>query len=102
MYDTKPDPLPIRASKPRRICAVCGMVSYSAAGMHPQCAEEQADAARVARLKKARKSAKSKARVANPDALSPWHKLCPKCRVQLHVRKLTCDCGHQFPRSRSR
>jgi tripartite-type tricarboxylate transporter receptor subunit TctC len=23
-------------------------------------------------------------------------KRCPKCRTQVHVRKLTCGCGHQF------
>jgi hypothetical protein len=77
------------------------MVSYSAGGMHPQCAEEQADAPRVARLKKSQKAAKPKAKAANPNAISPWHKLCPKCRAEVHVRKLACDCGYRFSRARS-
>jgi hypothetical protein len=102
MHDKKPDPLIATEIKPRRLCSVCGRVSYSQGGIHPQCAEEQADAPRVARLKAAKKAAKPKAKVTNPNALSPWHKLCPKCRVQLHVRKLTCDCGYRFSQSRSR
>ena len=102
MHDKKPIPLAEGNIKPRPLCAVCGRVSYSLGGMHPQCAEEQADAPRVARLKAAKKAAKPKVKVTNPNALSPWHKLCPKCHMQLHVRKLTCDCGYRFSQSRSR
>jgi hypothetical protein len=76
------------------------MVSYSAGGIHPQCAEEQADASRVARLKKIRKASKPKGKSANPNAVSPWHKRCPKCRAEVHIRKQACDCGHRFARSR--
>ncbi len=101
MHARKPDPLPIGAMKPRRLCPVCGMVSYSAGGTHPQCAEEQADAPRVARLKKAKKESKPKGKVANQNAVSPWHKRCPKCRAEVHVRKLACDCGHRFSRTRA-
>lgn len=97
MHEKKPDPLP---AKPRRLCPVCGMVSYSAGGTHPQCAEEQSDAARVARLKKVQKTARPKARGANPNALSPWQKRCPKCHNEVHIRKLACGCGYQFSRTR--
>ena len=101
MHNKKPIPLPSGATKPRPVCVVCGSVSYSPGGIHPQCAEEQADAPRLARLKKAQKTAKPKGKVANPNALSPWHKRCPKCHAELHVRKLTCDCGYRFSRTKS-
>jgi hypothetical protein len=75
------------------------MVSYSAGGTHPQCAEQQADASRVAHLKKAQKVAKVKATVINLNAVRAWHKRCPKCHTEVHIRKSACDCGHQFTRS---
>jgi len=102
MLAKKPEPLLVVPAKPRRLCPVCGKASYSAGGTHPQCAEEQADAARVARLKKARKMAQPKAKGANPNALSPWHKRCPKCQIEVHIRKLACKCGYQFSRSQAR
>jgi hypothetical protein len=102
MPEKKPDPLLIAPAKPRRLCPVCGMVSYSAAGTHPQCAEEQADSVRVARLKKTQKLARPKGKGGNPNAISPWHKRCPKCQIELHIRKLTCDCGYRFPRTQAR
>jgi hypothetical protein len=55
MSESKPDPLFGQA--PRKICPVCGEISYSTAGMHPQCAMQQADAHRVKRLKALRKDA---------------------------------------------
>lgn len=48
--------LPIPLDKSPRVCSVCGKSSYSSGGIHPQCAEAQADGARVARLKAARKA----------------------------------------------
>ncbi len=45
---------------------------------------------------KAAKRREPKAKVSNPLALSPWHKRCPRCRAELHIRKSTCDCGHKF------
>ena len=36
-------PEPIFPSRKPNICPVCGKSSYSAAGIHPQCAEKQAD-----------------------------------------------------------
>jgi hypothetical protein len=95
MHVKKPDPLPARESKPVRICAVCGQVSYSQGGIHPQCAQEQADAGRVARIK-----AENKAELKDkPNGLlvsKPWCKACPKCQLQMHVRKRTCECGYRF------
>ena len=101
MTERKPDPLLTRPAKPRRLCPVCGMVSYSAGGTHPQCAEAQADASRVARLKKAQKVARVKARVTSLNAVRPWHKRCPKCHSEVHIRKAACDCGHQFSQTRA-
>jgi hypothetical protein len=99
MSESRPDPLLTIPTKPRRLCPVCGIVSYSAGGTHPQCAEQQADASRVARLKKARKVAKLKVKVTNLNAVRAWHKRCPKCHAEVHIRKPACDCGHQFSRS---
>jgi hypothetical protein len=36
----------------RRLCPVCGKVSYSRSGEHPQCAQARSDAAFKAKLKK--------------------------------------------------
>ena len=51
---------------------------------------------------KAAKRREPKAKVSNPLALSPWHKRCPRCRAELHIRKSTCDCGHKFETMRAR
>jgi hypothetical protein len=56
MHISKPPPL-LATELPRRICPVCGNVAYSIAGMHPQCAMEQADLFRVGRLRTRRKAA---------------------------------------------
>ncbi|MBI3465736.1 MAG: hypothetical protein HY000_22190 [Planctomycetes bacterium] len=100
MSAKKPVPLTIPELERRPVCSVCGKVSYSRGGIHPQCAEEQADAVRIGRLKEARKAENAAVKAATvkakPEPLSRWHKLCPKCRKKLHVRKLSCDCGHRF------
>ena len=96
MHVKKPDPLPTGASKPPRVCSVCGSVSYSVGGIHPQCAEEQADAKRVARIKRENKSRKPPAKADKSQASKAWHKACPKCNAQVHVRKRTCECGYRF------
>ena len=77
-------------------CPVCGIVSYSRGGIHPQCASQQADAPRVERLKAAKKVEKVKVKTPKPRALGNWQKRCPKCGVAAHVRTLTCGCGHSF------
>jgi hypothetical protein len=92
----KPIPLVARENKPRRLCSVCGTVTYSFGGIHPQCAQKQADASRVAGFKAAKKAESPKEQRASTDQLSPWQKVCPKCQTFLHVRNLTCDCGHRF------
>lgn len=93
---SKPLPLLTPDNNPQRVCSVCGKVSYSRGGVHPQCAEESADAARVKLLKEAQKAESPKEKVANSAALSPWHRLCPKCHKERHIRKQVCDCGHRF------
>jgi len=97
MDNKKPIPLPPRHKKPRHLCSVCGMVSYSPGGIHPQCAQEQPDDPSVEDLKSPTKSENPKETAAHPRPFSPWRKkLCPKCHTYLLARKLTCDCGHQF------
>jgi hypothetical protein len=85
-------PEPLYRSAPQRHCPVCGHVSYSAAGIHPQCAVRQADAVRLERTKAGPKLPKPSA----TSDVRPWQKLCPKCRGIVHVRKKTCECGHVF------
>jgi hypothetical protein len=51
---TKPEPLYTMPSL-GTVCPVCGKKSYSAAGIHPQCAVKQADAPREAALAVQRK-----------------------------------------------
>src|SRR3990172_6940198 len=86
-------PIPLNPSPSRKHCPVCGEVAYSHAGVHPQCAVHQADTRRMKRTKrpeKARKTAASKLDV------KAWHKLCPACAAQVHIRRTTCDCAHAF------
>jgi hypothetical protein len=97
MDNKKPIPLLLRQNKPRHVCSVCGIVSYSPGGIHPQCAQKQADAPRVEGLKSAKKAENPKDKVANSSAPNLWQKkVCPRCHTNSHARKLTCDCGHQF------
>jgi hypothetical protein len=95
MHAKKPDPLLIREGKALRICDVCGEVSYSAAGMHPQCAQQQADERRIATIK-AEKQAAAQNPAAVPAVSKPWSKPCPKCQRSMHIRKRQCDCGFIF------
>ena len=86
-------PKPLFATPTRNICPVCGETSYSAAGIHPQCAARQADAKRMRLVKPA--AAKAKAAAA-ATTLNAWQKRCPKCRAIVHVRKKSCGCGHTW------
>ena len=98
----KPVPLLLVDAPPRRLCPVCGAVSYSREGIHPQCAERRADAPRMERVMADMKFDERKGKSANSLALSYWHKRCPQCQAQLHLRKMTCVCGYQFDAPRQR
>lgn len=89
MSEKKPTPL---VSQPRgKVCPVCGNRTYSQGGIHPQCAVDQADAARAEKLKAERKREAAEAKP------STWrNKKCPKCQTESHVRRKVCDCGHVF------
>lgn len=90
MAHKKPSPLiPRQARSP---CPVCGEISYSLAGIHPQCAVRQADARRMEEIRSVRLADDAK-----PAATTrTWQKVCPQCGLALHVRKKFCDCGHSF------
>jgi hypothetical protein len=95
MHVKKPDPLASGEIKPVRRCSVCGQASYSVGGVHPQCAQEQADARRVARIK-AENKVEEKNKATRPAVVKAWYKSCPKCQLQMHVRRRTCECGYKF------
>jgi predicted RNA-binding Zn-ribbon protein involved in translation (DUF1610 family) len=86
---------------PRQLCPICGKASYSAGGVHPQCAMQKADEPRLIRLKAAR-AAEAKLEKPAPQtksaksALQTWKKRCPKCGTQIYARQKACKCGHKF------
>ena len=94
MSDRKPQP--IYESRKPIYCRVCGRVSYSGSGIHPQCAQDETDQKRVSRQERGAKPEKAKRD--NSLALKPWHRRCPKCRAQVHISKESCDCGHVLVR----
>lgn len=65
MDNTKPGPL-IKAP-PRILCPICRQSTYSAGGIHPQCAMVQADAPRQKILHAAKKELARQVRVRLED-----------------------------------
>jgi hypothetical protein len=96
----KPVPLLLFHVPPRRLCPVCGAVSYSREGIHPQCAERRADAPRMERVMADKNVDERKVKAENSLLVRTWHKRCPQCRAQLHLREMTCACGYQFDETR--
>ena len=82
-------PIVLCPAPTRHICPVCGKASYSRTGTHPQCALARADAV----SRDARKAAGAEV-AKEPRKL--WNKPCPKCKRQIHARRIICDCGHNF------
>lgn len=103
MSQKKPPPM---YPKPQdKYCPVCGEVSYSREGIHPQCAQTQADQQRMSRQKArlnntkaghSTKTARGENKSTKSSSLKAWHKRCPKCGAQVHIRKAGCPCGHTF------
>jgi len=91
MSNKKPQPLMDRQIHQR--CPVCGQVSYSVNGIHPQCSARKADSERMERVKIKQQQS---ATVQSDGTLKPWQKTCPNCKYAIHVRKKQCDCGHNF------
>jgi hypothetical protein len=88
-------PVPTMAGTSQNLCPVCGKRSYSAAGTHPQCALQQADAARK-KLIAAEKATAEKPPAKAARQQNSWRKKCPKCDAEVHVRKKVCACSHNF------
>lgn len=89
-------PAPLYQAKPRPTCPVCGATTYSKAGIHPQCAQERADENRMREIKAKRKANPPQPTIVSPEAVKSWHRRCPKCRTEVHIRRPDCDCGYQF------
>jgi hypothetical protein len=80
--------------RPKTLCPICGQATYSAGGIHPQCAMQQADEPRLDRLRKA----KAAETAVKKPTRQVWKKKCPKCGTDVHVRRESCKCGHKFGR----
>ncbi|HQX52863.1 MAG TPA: hypothetical protein PLY87_12520 [Planctomycetaceae bacterium] len=93
MASKKPHPLYDHPARVR--CPVCNEISYSSAGIHPQCAVRREDNERMrhVRLRKIDDEAKV---AAAPNDMSPWKRICPACNAAQHVRMKACSCGHVF------
>ncbi len=89
-------PEPLYETKTRPKCPVCGQPTYSRAGIHPQCAQDRADERRMEEVKAKRKAAPPAVKVVSPEAVKSWHKRCPKCRSEVHIRRSHCECGFEF------
>jgi hypothetical protein len=61
MSHKKPGPVSMPGVRAPKICPVCGSSSYSRDGIHPQCAQQQADAPRIAKIKAKKKSDQAEA-----------------------------------------
>lgn len=81
-------PLVLRSMRERVHCPVCGKRSYSATGMHPQCAIARADALT--------RDDRKKAALAEKARRKSWTKTCPKCQHEIPTRRVVCDCGEKF------
>jgi predicted nucleic-acid-binding Zn-ribbon protein len=92
-------PIPALALRGAHDCPVCGKRSYSATGIHPQCAMVQADAPRKRRL--AAEKAKEKKEKPRSDSQNQtaWQKTCPKCGARRPAQGQDCTCGHKFSAS---
>jgi hypothetical protein len=93
MKATYKKPPPLYGALSRALCPICGHVSYSPAGVHPQCAMRACDQVLNDRLKVRKMAAKPK-----PTRLQPgrFEKQCPMCGTIQHIRKQDCSCGHSF------
>lgn len=89
-------PQPLVPPRLHNCCPVCGKISYSRDGIHPQCAVRQEDALRTSRIKREELSAQARKPPTPVSGIQPWQKLCPKCNAMQHARKLVCTCGHPF------
>jgi len=86
-------PKPLYDPPVPRICPVCGHASYSAGGVHPQCAVRQADSRR---LEAAKQRAAQAVAGSGRRQKKAWHRFCPRCQKQVHLRNQRCECGHSF------
>lgn len=75
-------------------CPVCGKVTYSRGGIHPQCASERQDKIVTAARQATQDKSSGSATLAQPR--KQWTKPCPRCKRQLPARRAACECGFSF------
>ena len=90
MHNRKP--MPLFEPRERKRCPVCSEISYSAAGIHPQCAVHQSDAKRMEAVKLKKQTSQPQQKIGEKQ----WQKTCSNCKAVLHVRRKVCDCGQNF------
>jgi hypothetical protein len=74
------------------LCPICNEPTYSRGGIHPQCAMEQADEARVTLLRNARRADDKRGR-----PIPQVHKKrCPECDSYSDAQREVCWCGFHF------
>ena len=66
-------PSPLYEQPARKRCPICGEISYSAEGVHPQCRVAEADSRRMEKLKAARKAEEDQP-VAVTSTLAHWQR----------------------------
>ena len=94
MSEKKPQPL--NPPKMHDRCPVCGEVSYSLAGVHPQCSVRRADEQRKNRIKREKLLAEEEKTTMPATGIALWQRSCPICNALQHVRTMVCGCGHTF------
>ena len=93
---TEKKPQPLIPARVRNRCPVCGEISYSRDGVHPQCSVRKADEKHKNRIKREQLLAKEEKPATPASGIAPWQKSCPMCNALQHVRKTVCGCGHTF------
>ena len=83
-------PMPLVISRQRPICPVCGHSTYSANGVHPQCAGVQADKLRMLGVRGQPRLVAARRHGAVQT------KMCPECHKKTVATTTSCDCGFQF------
>lgn len=89
-------PIPLIPPLVHSRCPICGELSYSRNGVHPQCSAQQADENSKSRIKRD-KPLRDVYKAAKSDTeIDPLKERCPVCSALQQDRITVCECGHVF------